>query len=244
MTTPQLQRIGLLEYRNIKLYNELLQTQQIDTVLQQRNDYATYTIGNTAIIYVATDNLRATYYTHELLHIFLRTKKVFLGSSIISYLESKPKLNRIVSDDFREQVPNMLDHVKMLPLFLELGYDRKEFIQDYDTDKFTWLDLGYILAIFRKSWFWKKRYTATGVDQYIGRYFAARTCPDPSGDYTSQLNRLKKLDAELFEILETFFTAWENYDYDNPDSYERSYHRFSLPFVDSLDAWAGKRKII
>lgn len=184
--------------------------QQVNTILQTRDDYATYTIGKTANIHVPVNNLKVGYYTHELLHIFLRTKEVFLGSSIIMYIESKPRLKRIFSDYFKQQVPNMLDHVKMLPLFLELGYSRPEFIQDYDTDKFTWLDLGYILAIFRKSWFWKKRYTATGVDQYIGRYFAAKTCPDPSRDYTFQLSRLRKLDAELFEILETFFTAWEN----------------------------------
>lgn len=146
----------------------------------------------------------------------------------------------MISDHFMEQVPNMLDHVKMLPVFLEMGYSRREFIQDYDTDKFTWLDLGYILATFQKSWLRKKRYTVKGVDQHIGRYFAAKTWFDPESDYTLQLSRLRKPDEELFQILDKFFTGWENYDYDSDDSY----HRFSLPFVESLDEWAGKRRIV
>jgi hypothetical protein len=137
----------------------------------------------------------------------------------------------------------MLDHVKMLPLYLALGYDRREFIQDFDRNKFTILDLGYVSAVFRRKGFWKKTYTRQGIDQYIGRYFAAKTCPDPNRDYSYQLSRLKKLDAELFQILENFFTAWVNYDYNSNDTREGSYLRLSLPFVDSLDAWAAKRKI-
>jgi hypothetical protein len=95
VTTSELRRIGLPDERNSRLHQELLKTQRMETVLESRNDYLAHTIGNKATIYVPADNLKPSYYTHELLHIFLRTKQVNLGSSIILYIESKPTLREI-----------------------------------------------------------------------------------------------------------------------------------------------------
>ncbi len=48
----------------------------------------------------------------------------------------RPRLAGIFIAQWREMVPNYLDHIKILPLYLQRGYPREEFIIDYDDHKF------------------------------------------------------------------------------------------------------------
>ena len=60
-------------------------------------------------------------FTHELLHIYLRSKGVFIGARLKRKLQSSKTLSIIYSEPLLEHLGNCLDHIKMLPIYLELG---------------------------------------------------------------------------------------------------------------------------
>ncbi|HBB02001.1 MAG TPA: hypothetical protein DCZ19_13140 [Porphyromonadaceae bacterium] len=65
-----------------------------------------------------------------------------------------------------------------------------------------------------------------------------------SYDYQNQLNELKKIDPELFQILEIFLYKWKNFDYSDTDPITGCYHSllFEERFIDDIDLITKLRK--
>ena len=71
---------GLLDDKNIELWKTLNSDYEIVIQKEKRSDYLSYSKDKKTIIYVPNDNLNSASFAHELLHVYLRSKKVFIGS--------------------------------------------------------------------------------------------------------------------------------------------------------------------
>ena len=234
---------GLIESRNIDLWNALSGIHEIEIQREKRIDYLAYSKNGKTIIYVPFDNIDSASFTHELLHVYLRTKKVFIGGGLTLSIKGSQILSEIFSDKLIEHLGNCLDHIKMLPEFIRLGYEPNEFISDSLVNKLTDEEVLKIKNHFVTNLFFKKVYNASAIDLYIGKYFAVLACPNKTFDYTIQLNKLKAINQELFQILEKFITAWINFDYEDDDPIRGSYHILLFDFINSLENWTHGKVI-
>jgi len=229
---------GLVESRNAKLWIELKSIHDIEIQLYDCAFYSAYSKNSKSIIYVPKNNISPASFTHELLHILLRTKKIFIGGGLQLNLKEKPTLSKIFTQDLIYHIGNCLDHIKMLPYFLNIGYDRKDFLTDYSINKLSNEDLKHIKNNFHSIFFFKKYYKASAIDCFVGKYFAAKACPNNALDYSIGLNKLKAIDTKLYLILEKFTNAWNDFDCNNQDPITSSYHLFLFDFIDEMENWA------
>lgn len=239
-----METFGLVDNKNSDLWNELQAVQRIEIQFEKRKEYYAFSQNDKSVIHIPDNDINPASFTHELLHIYLRTKKVFIGGGLKLSIKEKPTLSRIFSEALLEHIGNCLDHIKMLPEFLKIGYDRKEFLLDYSTNKFTDEELRNLKANFIHNGFFKKVYNASAVDFYVGKYFAIGTCPNNELDYSNALNELQKIDKDLFSILEKFLKEWIDFDYTNDDPIAGSYHLFLFDFVDELENWTKGKQIL
>lgn len=235
--------LGLIDDRNFELWNTLKNIHEIEICKENRPDYLAYSNNGKTIIYVPLNNLDTAFFTHELLHIYLRTKQVFIGGGLILSIKGSQVLSKIFSDDLLDHIDNCLDHIKMLPEFLRFGYHKNKFISDYSINKLTKEEIANIEKHFTTSILFYKVFSAKAIDAFIGKFFAANACPNDSFDYSKQLGELRKIDTDLFQILDTFLTNWKNFDYTDTDPIPGSYHILLYCFIENLEKWARGKTI-
>lgn len=127
----------LIDNRNSGLYNDVTKEVNLTVKKVNQNYYMAYTQGNEAIIYVPNDNENPSSFAHELLHVHLKTIGVFIGNGLINAIRSKNQISTYFSNELLGQIGNCLDHVKMLSIFVQMGYPIEEFIEDYFVVKLT-----------------------------------------------------------------------------------------------------------
>ena len=171
---------GLLDNRNSTLFKELEKNYTIKIELvNDTMKYECYSINNNSIIYVPESNICADSFTHELLHVYLRSKGIFIGARLKRKIQSSKKISIIYSEPLLEHIGNCLDHIKILPIYLELGFDRNKFLIDYDTKKCTNQEVEQI----KKYWKQGLINNAQVIEFYLEKYFAIKACPNIDFDY-------------------------------------------------------------
>jgi len=103
--------------------------------VNDRNEYACFTKNRSVTFYVPELNKNSAPFTHELLHVFLRQKKIFIGASLKRSVSSSTSLRKIYSERLLEHMGNCFDHIKMLPYYLDMNYERKLFLYEYHVNK-------------------------------------------------------------------------------------------------------------
>jgi hypothetical protein len=78
----------LIDERNQTLWDTLNAHFHLDFKPSVNNEYRVYSINDQATFYVPENDLCADSFTHELLHIYLRYKKVFIGAAFINTINS------------------------------------------------------------------------------------------------------------------------------------------------------------
>lgn len=226
-----------LDHRNQALWNEISSHFHLD--FQYGADgYKVFTSStNEATIYLPYGPPCKESLTHELLHLLLAKRGIHITGSLAIQL-CEPIFDGIFQPGLAEHIGNCLNHVKMLPKYLSMGFDRQKFIQDYDQPKLCNEELAAIQGLYAipgTSW-------GAIADLYVGRYFAMKACPNPVFDYSHKLSTLNQIDQELFAILEICWQEWELYDVDVEDSFPNSYRTTSSVLVDGLKDWAIKKR--
>lgn len=230
----------LIDNKNQKLWDEINQVHGISIEYSSNQEYGCYSEGKQSTIYVAKDNLEPDSFTHELLHIYIRIKEIYIGSGLKLQIQSSSILSRIFSEGLLEHFGNCLDHVKMLPIYLDLGFEREKFILDYHTLKSTDSQISQIKRMYKVQ----KIHNASAIDAFIGRFISIKADPNNTFDYTSHLRRLQKIDGKLFTVLNRFITAWEDFDINNPDPvFGYNYHPLLFDFYEGLMSWVKNKKI-
>lgn len=128
---------GLIDHRNSVLWNSLITVHDIEIHIEKRPDYLALSRSGKTNIFIPFDKIDPASFTHELLHIYFRVKEVFIAGALKVSIKASEKLSRIFSDDLIEHIENCLDHIKMLPKFLKLGFGEKDFLSDYYVNKLT-----------------------------------------------------------------------------------------------------------
>lgn len=235
---------GLIDKRNFELWNSLNSIHDIEIIEQQRVDYLTYSKDDKSIIYVPFDNKDAASFTHELLHIFLRKKNVFIGGGLTLGVGQSQTLSRILSENLVQHIGNCLEHIKMLPEFIKLGFTPNEFLADYSINKLTDEETAEIKKYFLVQITPQKIYFGKTIDLFIGKYFSVKACPNKSFSYEKNLAELKKIDTPLYQVLDDFLNEWIKYDYNDTNPLTGGYHLFSYDFIDNLEKWTEGKMII
>lgn len=241
----QMEIDGLIDNRNFDLWNSLTNDFEINVVREKRQTYSVYTKSGKATIFIPLDNVDSASFTHELLHIYMKKKEVYIGGGLKLSVMRDDTLSKFISDDLTEHIGNSLEHIKMLPEFLRMGFNREDFISDYSTNKLTESDLKSIKRYFKaKSLFQQEKYNSKAIDFYIGKYFAAKSCPNLTFNYNKGLTELASIDKELYSVLEKFMKDWDKFDYNDTDPITGSYHDILLNFTDGLTEWGKGKKVV
>ena len=170
--------------------------------------------------------------------MYVETKENIVCCLITGLIRENDILKLIFSNELIEHVTNCINHVKMLPLFIKMGYHKKNFLADSSLNK---CEVKYAQRIKRNFIFFGV-YNKTAIDNYIGKYFAMKA--DISGkDYSKQLSILSGTDKELYEMLEKFWKKWIKFDIDTTDAIDYWLDDFAGELIESLEEWTLKRKI-
>lgn len=224
-----------LDERNMSLWEFVNNYYETKLEYTTEETYGVYTINKTSTIYVPFNVHSKSSFTHELLHIYI---KVNIGS-VGRYLENGFKHDKLLSKAYKYELinhlSNCLEHVKMLPKFIELGYPRNEFVVDYLERKSSFTSIIKILLDFKFVGHW-----TTSLELYLARYFAIKACPDSKRSYGLSLFMLKRINNPLYKILDNFWKLWLAFDINN---LENNYHFFFYKFIDDLSAWAKNNSV-
>jgi hypothetical protein len=187
----------LVDSRNEKLWKEINENYIIEFEDSLNTEYGCYTVNNKVIFFIDKNNLCKDSFTHEMLHVLMGMKDLYFSSSLKLTFPQSIILSKNLSSELMEHIGNCLDHIKMLPIYLELGFDRKKFISDYDCYKCTAEEISEFNKIYRIG----KKINLKALDPYIGRLVAILCDPNQDFNYSSDLNKLQKIDPLLFKII-------------------------------------------
>jgi hypothetical protein len=143
---------------------------------------------------------------------------------------------KIFDTDLIEHMTNSIAHTLMLPIFLDRGFERKKFLTDYEDFKSEPRLVNQIGKLYKRE----KQYHVQAISAFISKYFAFRCDPNPAFFYQNELVQLKKMDAQLFRLLEDYFSKWAYYDF--TDDEFSLYREINASLCDNLKRWMSGKK--
>ena len=121
----------------------------------------------------------------------------------------------------------------MLPIYLEMGFDRTKFILDYDVYKCDNDELRNFELYYSSN----NIINTTVVDPYIGRLVSILADPNMTFDYSEQLMRLQKIDSKLFQVITSLFKNWNDLKIKDRTLLDIDYTDVVNLFIDELNEW-------
>ncbi|MFD2871980.1 hypothetical protein ACFS5N_05840 [Mucilaginibacter ximonensis] len=228
----------LIDDRNRPLWNTLNQHFKIDIQSSVNNEYHCYSINDTATIYVVPYDLSADSFTHELLHVYLRYRRVFMGAAFTNTVNSSTTLKRLLNVRLVEHVGNCLDHIKMHEQYEVMGFDPAKFILDFTLHKCSSSELRDLRKYYKQN----GMYNSQAISLYFGKFFAMCADFNPAFDYEKCFEALDKLDPQLFAILDQLVSDWEGFDIEDDDILRSDYHTMLTNFYESMKRWMTGKK--
>lgn len=228
-----------IDKRNYELWNSLNSNFNIRIEPSKNREYSCFTQNNEAILYVDESNICKDSFTHELLHIYLKYKEFFLGSSLKLTIAQSRILNRLFSEALIEHIGNCLDHLKMFEIYKALGFRREKFILDYYDYKCTDIELDELNRNYKIG----NKINTNAVDFYIGKLVAILCDPNVENDYHNPLKIFKKLDTKLYSTIEKLIQDTKACNL-NSDNIFVLYRGISSDFYSNLVSWIKINKIM
>lgn len=226
----------LIDDKNTDLWNELSEIYEIELIASPEQNYMSKVSGKTATISIYEKDLSAASFTHELLHIYLKSKNVKIVEDFNNALATSEKLNSLFSKGLKEHVTTCLEHKLMLPLFLKMGYENRLFVSDFNEPKMNKKMLGILLERYKNN----DVYDREAVDFYIGTFFAMRSCNNKSFNYHKYYIAFQQLDKGLYNSLSEFWLDWKTYDFEDVDD---DYDKILGFFIDDINGWISEKII-
>jgi hypothetical protein len=223
----------LVNNRNQFLWDEIKNYYNIKFEKSTKNEYAVFQQSKNVTFYVDENNLCPDSFTHEMLHVYLSLNEIHINGALKLRLLGDDFFSSILSPNLVEHIGNCLEHIKMLPIYLEMGFDREKFILDYDVfkcqdDELKNFELYYSnKAIINKN----------AIDPFIGRIVAILADPNISFDYSSQLKRLQKVDTKLFLVITNLFKNWKDLKIKDKALLDDDYTDVMNLFINELNEW-------
>ncbi|SDS35086.1 hypothetical protein SAMN04488552_2896 [Christiangramia echinicola] len=226
----------MLDKRNLEMWNYVLKNYKIQLKKSSEDNYITRYSNDSVTICINEENIHPAPFTHELLHIYLKVKKNFIASELSDKIEEYPQLYFLFSHSLKNHIGNCLEHGKILPLFLNMGFKKEDFVSDYDEIILTKEEVDNLKLDFLKD----NIYSRQAVDIYIGKYFSMKSNSNEQYDYQDHLKAFENLEPSLFHILNDFWISWSQFNIETTDSYRG----FLESFLGKLDLWMGRNTVI
>lgn len=223
----------LLDYRNQNLWDEIKKNYTVTFENSLSNQYSCFAQNRNVIFYIDKENLCKNSFTHEMLHIYLRSKDCFISGGLNNTIRQNPTLSFIFSSELLDHMGNCLDHINMLPIYLDLGFEREKFIGDYHDHKCTSEEL-YIL---KKNYRIDTSINHKAVDFYLGKLIAILADPNIEVDYSEELEELKRIDPILFEANYKMIEHWKEIKIENRQIIDDDYHSVLYEYYQNLEKW-------
>lgn len=234
-----------LDSANKELWQTMSQRFNISVEYGSEDCYGNYHKNNDCVIYVPQNSVpNQVSFTHELLHLYLPYHGIFIGGAIECTLKGQYPLNIVFNDKLYDHISNSLEHIKMLPLYLNMGYPKEYFLSDYFDCKLTNSEINSIRKSYKTGLLFPK-YNSLIINFYIGKFFAAKADINSDNHYDQQLTDLYNIDHVLYSALEKFWNSWLDYDVTiEPTALGCNYNDMVNLFVDDLIDWSKKKKIV
>lgn len=234
-----------IDSANLKLWETMNQSFNISIDYSLENCYCNFFQKGNCIIYVprmsAPDSAS---FTHELLHIYLPYHKTYIGGTVEGMLKETYPLNIIFDKKLYDHISNSLEHIKMLPIYLNMGYPIETFLLDYNNNKLTDEEVDCLCQHYKKGLF-RTKYNRKAINLFIGKFFAVKADINNNNQYDRQMSALKTLDNTLYSALEKFWNSWIEYDVEKQrEVWEDDYHEMVNVLVDDLTDWGKDKKIV
>lgn len=223
----------LIDKRNQILWYEINKNYKVSFKKSLQSEYAAYQQSRKVTFYIDENNLCASSFTHELLHVYLSLKGLHISGGLKNRIMSDEFFNSIFSCNLLEHMGNCLDHAKMLPIYFELGFEREKFITDFIVFKCTETELNELERYYRVF----NKINTNAVDPYIGRLVSIITDPNENFNYDKYLLRLKNIDSKLFFTIYNLFDNWKKVKIENRTILDEDYISVLNIFIDELNTW-------
>lgn len=227
----------LIDDKNKGLWEDLSEEFSIRIESSFESNYLTNFKDGIITIYIHEDNLNPASFTHELLHILMKRSNKNVGKHLDEKIKSNESLHYMFSLQLRDHISNCLEHIKMLPIYLNFGYSQMEFISDYSEKKMN----NKLFANLKSQFVVNGVYDREAVDFYIGKFYAMKACPNPAFDYQKYYEGFKRLDKKLFHALNEFWEDWETYDVEDSND---DYAEMLDLFIEDLINWQSNKTMI
>ncbi|WP_281635472.1 hypothetical protein [Flavobacterium marginilacus] len=223
----------LLDYRNQNLWDEIQKNFNVTFENSLTNEYGCFSQNKNIIFYIDKNNLCKSSFTHEMLHVYLRLKDCYISGGLNNTILQNRILLSFFSSNLLDHFGNCLDHIKMLPIYLDLGFEREKFILDYYEYKFNKSDLELLKLNYKIN----NNINPNAVDFFIGKQIAILADPNDDFDYSKELKELKSIDSILYEANEQMISHWKKIKVENRELYEDDYHSVLFEYYQNLENW-------
>lgn len=228
----------LIDSRNEKLWNEINENYIVTFEDSTNGEYACDIQSENVIFIIDKNNLCKDSFTHEMLHVYMSMKDLYFSSALKLTIPQSRLLSENLTFDLIEHIGNCLDHIKILPIYLELGFDRTKFLLDYDLYKCSAEEISQ----FNKYYKVGKKINTKAIDSYIGRLVAIFSDPNESFDYSSDLNKLQKIDPLLYKIVERLINHTKELKVVDRKNHEDNHRTVISNFYKNLTKWIAQNK--
>lgn len=227
----------LLDDRNRKLYQEVSRAAKLELNPTSCKCYGCFSKGPVNRIDIPINQPPSpSSFAHELLHAKLNVKSAHISFKL--GVSGSVILSKVVSDNLCDHLNNVLQHRKMFPEFLALGYQEGEFLSDAHEILLDEVGALNIAADCAKR-------TSAEIDFFIGKYMAARCSLFSFHDYSKPLAILRASEPRLTEIMEVLVSSWDAYDPDREGDLDAvSHFEIEYNFLSDLEDWLNSQKII
>jgi hypothetical protein len=195
-----------------------------------------FTRNNQATIYYNPKLINNEIIAHELLHIKLKRYNYIIGNHIYFSCLNHLKLKMIFNKFLCDYIGNCLDHYKMYPEYVEMGYSPEGFILNGLEEKCSLQEIRSLNLSFLKI------FKTKSIEHYIG-YLISIYADHVNNDYTEHLRLLQEKDINLFEIVSKFWCRWKVFDIENIDAIYNSDIDLANSFVSDMEEWIEFKKI-
>lgn len=227
----------LIDGRNSDLWLDMKRAYPIIVKESEEPGYLTSYEKGKVFIKVYMEDLNPHYFTHELLHIYLKTMGVNIANDLKVNIQDTPGLKDIFSPSLQEHLGNCLEHVKMLPLYLARGFRNELFVIDFHKKIMEEKELREL----SKSFKCEGTYCKDAIDTYIGKYYAMKTSNNPNFNYDYYFRELKKIDSQLYACLQIFWEEWMQFEIGDPP---KKYQAMLGRLMENLENWTLDKKFI
>jgi hypothetical protein len=229
----------VIDLKNKDLWSDLQHSFKI-TVEYHDQPTAEVFSKNKEVQILVNKEIDSATFTHELLHLWIESKEIYIGSTLKLLIRENLKLSKVFSPMLLDHIGNTCEHFKMYPKYVSLGYNPSQFLYDNYIHKCTENEIKSLEQNYRVL----LAIRIVAVDFFIGKFFAIHADHNIDLDYSNCKMRLEAVDGRLYKILSSFWNEWVDYDVEKEDGILVSYHQIAFDFYNDLEDWIRNKILI